>query len=298
MKVGDPGDLYGLPLDRFVPERARLVKALRGEGRREEAQRVGALPKPSMAAWAVNQLARTQTGAVADLLQAGDALSEVQSALIGGGSDARALRLAAQREREAVERLVEAARGLLSSEGRELTAATLERVADTLHAAALDEDARGRVLEGCLARELRHVGLGAGASTVGERGAAPTRRARAKPEPSARSGSARGVAEREAAEREAAEREAAEREVAERERERAARLQAAERVAADADKEAERATEWLRDTQRRHDRAADALREAKTALTAARSEAASSDRARARAREALKRLVAESDRTR
>ncbi len=49
----------------------------------------------------------------------------------------------------------------MSSEGHELTQATLDRVSDTLHAAALDEDARGQVREGCLERELRHVGLGA-----------------------------------------------------------------------------------------------------------------------------------------
>src|SRR5205085_5409527 len=37
----------------------------------------------------------------------------------------------------------------------------LERVSETLHAAALDEEAREAVGEACLERELRHVGLGA-----------------------------------------------------------------------------------------------------------------------------------------
>ena len=53
-------DLYGLPLDAFVPERDALAKRLRAEGRRDEAAEVKALRKPSVAAWAVNQAVRSQ----------------------------------------------------------------------------------------------------------------------------------------------------------------------------------------------------------------------------------------------
>ncbi len=60
-----------------------------------------------------------------------------------------------ERERAAVAVLVGAA-----GNGLELTAAVIERVADTLHAAALDDRARAMVREGRLERELRHVGLG------------------------------------------------------------------------------------------------------------------------------------------
>ena len=61
-----------------------------------------------------------------------------------GGGDASALRDAARRERDAVDALIEAARGLLSSEGHELSPTTIDRVTETLQAAALDEDARAR----------------------------------------------------------------------------------------------------------------------------------------------------------
>jgi len=67
-------DLYGLPLDRFVAERTALARELRGAGRREEAGEVAALRKPSVAAWAVNQLVRTQGRAVDELFEAVDAL--------------------------------------------------------------------------------------------------------------------------------------------------------------------------------------------------------------------------------
>ena len=157
----EPRDLYGLPLDRFVAERGALAKSLRADGKRDEAAEVAKLRKPSVAAWAVNQLVRTQSREVKALFKAGDQLQRAQADLLAGKGDAGKLRAAAEREREAVDELTEAARGLLSSEGQELAQAALDRVSDTLHAAALDEDARGEVQDGCLVRELRHVGLGA-----------------------------------------------------------------------------------------------------------------------------------------
>ncbi len=157
----EPRDLYGLPLERFIPERGALAKAIRADGERDEAARVAKLRKPSVAAWAVNQLVRTQSRELGALFKAGDQLQRAQADLLAGKGDAGKLRTAAEREREAVDKLTAAAGGLLSSEGHELGPATLERVSDTLHAAALDDDARGEVKDGCLVRELRHVGLGA-----------------------------------------------------------------------------------------------------------------------------------------
>ena len=60
MPVDSPEDLYGLPLSRFIPERDALVKALRSEKRRDDAAAAARMRKPSVAAWAVNQLVRTQ----------------------------------------------------------------------------------------------------------------------------------------------------------------------------------------------------------------------------------------------
>ena len=152
-------DLYGLPLDRFVPERGKLARELRAAGNRDEAAQVAKLRKPSFAAWAVNQLVRTQRRAVRNLFEAGDELRAAHSALLDGSGEGGALRAAAERERAAVGSLVDAARGLLSSEGHELGTAVIDRVADTLHAAALDDEGREQVRAGRLERELRHVGL-------------------------------------------------------------------------------------------------------------------------------------------
>ncbi len=154
-------ELYGLPLEEFTPARNALAKELRGDGRRDEAAEVAKLRKPSIAAWAVNQLVRTQAREVKALFKAGDALRKAQDDLLGQSGDAAGLRRAVDAERAAVEALTETARGLLSAAGSELTPAMLERVSGSLHAAALDEEGRDAVRDGCLERELRHVGLGA-----------------------------------------------------------------------------------------------------------------------------------------
>jgi hypothetical protein len=158
----DLNELYGLALDRFIPERASLVRELRAGGKREQAATVAAARKPSVAAWAVNQLVRTRRAEMDELLAAGQAVREAQEGVLAGSADPGDLRAAAARERAAVDGLVGTARGLLSSGGHELSAATLERVSETLHAAAVDDEARAKVSAGRLVRELRHAGLGAG----------------------------------------------------------------------------------------------------------------------------------------
>jgi hypothetical protein len=273
--VTDADDLYGLPLDRFVPERGALAKALRGKGRKEEAASIAARRKPSVAAWTVNQLIRTQSRAVATLFEAGDELQRAQSELLAGRGDARALRGATQRERAAVDELARAAGGLLSSDGHEPTRATVVRVSETLHAAALDEDARAQVRAGCLERELRWVGFGASGGEIAI--AAPDRRDSAPRAPARRAAGAQTTsreerereAERERAERGARER--AERELAERER--AGKLKAARKAETAARRLAERAARDLHTAEERRDRAAASLREAEDAVAAARERA-------------------------
>jgi|SRR5450755_288546 len=233
-------DLYGLPLARFVPERDALVRALRADGRREHATEVAGLRKPSFAAWAVNQLVRTQGRALADLFDAGDALREAQTEVLAGRGDGRAFRAAGDRERTAVDALVAAARGLLTSDGHELSEAVIDRVADTIHAAALDDDARARVRAGRLERELRHVGFGVDV----EPGGAPSARA---PNDNA---SAKGSAPLNEDAR-----------------------KAARATESEAGRRAERAARALKVAQERRERAVTALRVAEEALATAHAEA-------------------------
>ena len=237
----DPDELYGLPFERFVPERNALARALRADGRREDATEVARLRKPSVAAWAVNQLVRTQKSALAELLEAGDAMREAQAGVIAGSGDAGSLRAGVERERSAVAALISAARGLLSSDGHELSDAVLERVTETLHAAAFDVEARAQVRDGRLVSELQHVGLGVEAANVPARRASRPRPAKRTPEPS--------EPDRRAARRAT----------------RIAQSQARQR--------AERAARALAVAQERRDRAAKQLSDAEQALVLARAEA-------------------------
>ncbi len=287
-------DLYGLPLDRFVAERRALAKALRAGGQREQAASVAGRRKPSVAAWAVNQLVRTQGPMISSLFDAGDALQRTQSELLAGRGDARGLREAAERERAAVEELAEAARGLLSSRGYELTQATLDRVSATLHTAALDEEAREQVRDGCLERELRRVGFGtAGSVTTTGAGSGRARartppksgeRARAKPRTASDKAAATGEPE-DRARAQQADRDRVDREQAERAR--AEKLKAARQAEAGALRSAERAARELEAAQERRDRAATSLRAAEDALVPARERAEEAAREHRRARRSL-----------
>lgn len=248
--------LYGVALEQFVPERSVLAKALRTAGDREAAARVAKLPKPSVAAWAVNQLVRTQRAQLASLFDAGDAVIAAQSSLLDGSGDAGSLRDAAQREREAVDALVVTARGLLSSSGNELSQSMLDRISATLNAAALDEDAREQVRAGRLVRELEHVGF---AGALGFGGAPPaTRKATATRATAKAPGREAGRSAKEI--RDAARAS---------ERERAEGLRAAKHAEADARRAAELAVRKLEVARERRDRAAAALEQAEADLAAA-----------------------------
>ena len=147
----DEHELYGVARERFIAERTAWVKALRADGRREEAGRVAALRKPSVPAATVNQLVRGEPDRFAVLVEAGDALRAAQDRMLSGDGTADALRDAVDRERAAVGALVSVA----AEQG--MSDAVSERVASTLHAAALDTDAREQVLRGQLVEELRRV---------------------------------------------------------------------------------------------------------------------------------------------
>ena len=51
-------DLFDLPVGEFVKARDALVRRRKADGAREEAATVKAMRRPTMAAWAVNQVVR------------------------------------------------------------------------------------------------------------------------------------------------------------------------------------------------------------------------------------------------
>ena len=130
-----------------------------------------ALRKPTVAAAAVNRLSRSRSKDVESLLAAGEELQAAQEDLLAGG-DRSAFQLAAARERELVSDLAAGAGAGLE-----------EKVAATLHAAALDPDVAEELRAGRLVREREAVGgFGVGAVEAQETGPARSPRPqRARP---------------------------------------------------------------------------------------------------------------------
>lgn len=147
-------ELYGLPLAQFVPSRDAHAARLRTEGDRDLARAVGALRRPTTAAWAMNLLTRAQADELDQLVALGGALRDAQSAL--DGAELRDL----NRTRH---RLVAALRGqverLAADAGQRLSEPVARQVESTLHAVMADDVAAAAVRTGLLTRELESTGL-------------------------------------------------------------------------------------------------------------------------------------------
>jgi hypothetical protein len=287
--VADPVDeatdrLYGLPLEDFVRERDAAAKALRAEKQRDAAKQVGALAKPSAAAWAVNAIAREQPKLRDELLAAGDALRDAQDEAVAG-KGGEALRDATARQRKAIDAILTAA-GELQPGGKSLGRAALDRLRQTLQAAAGDEAVRTALELGRLVRDAE----GGGAWPFGGDDDEP-----AEPKPRKRAASKARDGDREREQEEREERAAREREAAERRKEIEARLgearterRARERELARAEREAERAAKRL-------DQAQEALEDARAAAEEAQSELTAAADAVAEARDHAARLEEQLD---
>ena len=156
---GEIDRLYALPLEEFTRERDELAKQLREQCERDAAAAVKALKKPSVAAWAVNQVRRDRPEDVRRLLEVTEELHRVYAGLSSAGARER-LEEAADMQRDLIRSLVRCAAQLLEAGGHNAGEATLSKVADTLRAAALDENLRARVSAGTVVKEQRAAGLG------------------------------------------------------------------------------------------------------------------------------------------
>jgi hypothetical protein len=169
-------EVYGLPLPDFTRARNGLAQGLRKEGLRDEAEAVKALRKPTLAAWALNQLARQRPDDVGRLLTIGGRLREAQEALLAGG-DRSSLQRASAEERELVAELTRAATAIAHEAGGAGGQSVGERIRSTLHAAALDDRTATALAAGRLVREQEAVGL-FGAPSDEPRRTQPARRGR------------------------------------------------------------------------------------------------------------------------
>ena len=101
----------------FVATRDRLAKELRDAGRRDDAASIRGLRRPSVAAWALNQVARAQSALIDALLGAVEQARGAQDVVRGGG-DPDHLRDALVQRRTALHAVVDAARATIDASGR------------------------------------------------------------------------------------------------------------------------------------------------------------------------------------
>ncbi|MFN2557022.1 MAG: hypothetical protein ABR592_09145 [Nitriliruptorales bacterium] len=150
--------LYAAPLEEFVAERDALARTLRERGEREAAAAVKALRKPTVTAWALNQLSRRQPRKLGRLLEAADRLGQAQSEAISGAASPGKLREAITEYREALEDVSREASDILEGAGTS-PPARMPEVLASLQAATVDEEARRQLREGTLTRPFASTGL-------------------------------------------------------------------------------------------------------------------------------------------
>ncbi|MCU1380765.1 MAG: hypothetical protein JWN29_3748 [Acidimicrobiales bacterium] len=138
--------LFRVPPAEFIAARDAEAKRLRAEGDKEGAAAVKALRRPTVGAWAVNQVARDHPELVDAVVDAGARVVDAQTILLSGGDPAD-LRAATAARREAVGAASRAAVALAGPAYRDGITATFD-------AAAADEDAAAAVRTGRLTREL------------------------------------------------------------------------------------------------------------------------------------------------
>ena len=123
--------LFTLPLAEFTSERNTLAARLKKEGRKDDAERVKLLSKPSVSAWAVNQLYWNHRDAFDELIVASKHFRPASTRLAG--------RVAGMRDtldarREALTNLSQLAADILTDAGHSPSPDTMRRVLTTLEA--------------------------------------------------------------------------------------------------------------------------------------------------------------------
>ena len=146
----EASDLYILPLDEFTAARDALAERLKAEGDPDEAKRVATLRKPSVAAWALNRVARSHPELVSRLIDSHKMLRKAGSR--------QAVEEASVTRRQAVAALTDAAMAELDKGSLQ----TRDRVNRTLLAVATDAEGEADLAAGTLVRELEPSGGGWG----------------------------------------------------------------------------------------------------------------------------------------
>ena len=142
-------DLYALPLDDFTSGRNELADELKADGDKEGSAQIRKLRKPSLSAWAVNQVARLYADDLSEL-------ASLRESLRSPGS-AKDMRAASTRRHQLISDLVDKARGVLEGAGHAASNHTLGEVSSTLYGAS--DEQWDAVEDGTITRALEASGF-------------------------------------------------------------------------------------------------------------------------------------------
>lgn len=147
--------LYAVPPGRFMATRAQLVTEAKSAGDQQLAKQVGALRKPTVAAWAVNHFVRSRPDDLAEFRAFAELLREAQRTL-----DAEQLRVLGRERAKRVDALGLQIATAAAEAGQSVGASALAEVHETLVALIADEEAERTVLTGALVKALSYSGFG------------------------------------------------------------------------------------------------------------------------------------------
>jgi hypothetical protein len=164
--------LFTLPLADFVAARNELARSLKARGDKETAARIQKLPKPSISAWATNQLVRTEPALIRELLSSLDRQRELQLAGLGAGVDRNAMKEAKQAENDAILKIERALPAILDPSGHASGRAAIERCVRAIRAAAVHTVGRPLLENGHLTVDFDSPGFEA-LGAIEEEEAAP-----------------------------------------------------------------------------------------------------------------------------
>lgn len=160
----DLDELFRLALSEFTAARNTLAGRLKKEGRANEAAYVKALAKPSVTAWAVNQLYWKHREVLERLIATGERFRQAQKSRVA--RKVADMREALNARREELSNLSNLATALLRDAGHNPTPDTIHRITTTLEAISAYESFRGGPRPGRLTHDVDPPGFESLASFI------------------------------------------------------------------------------------------------------------------------------------
>jgi hypothetical protein len=146
--------LFAAPLEGFVALRTELAKELAQEGHKADSRALRGIHRPSISAWATNQVVRRALDDAAAFFEASDHLRRAQHAMLAGQTERASYQALAEVFREATTALGAAIRDMLTSVGRTADPPLIERVLSNFRNAAVSEERRKDLLGGQLESDI------------------------------------------------------------------------------------------------------------------------------------------------